>query len=260
MSLVNLERTTPADDVAEALRDEILGGSHLPGSPIADTEVQARFRVSRDLARAGLARLEREGLLVHSLHRGLEVTRLSVEDVRDLYATRRTLEVAGLEALIRRRPADDVWLQAAVQSMTDASAAADGRAAVAADAAFHLAIVASTSSRRLRTAAEAAFRELRVVLAVADRVVVRSRRSRRRPHGADGRAHQRATAVGPGGAARPPAPWGVAGAGGNARRLTERRGPHGSSWGHQTGVTAGTEEAGPTARDHVRPRFDAKRA
>ncbi len=170
MSLVNLERTTPADDVAEALRDEILGGSHLPGSPIADTEVQARFRVSRDLARAGLARLEREGLLVHSLHRGLEVTRLSVEDVRDLYATRRTLEVAGLEALIRRRPADDVWLQAAVQSMTDASAAADGRAAVAADAAFHLAIVASTSSRRLRTAAEAAFRELRVVLAVADRV------------------------------------------------------------------------------------------
>ena len=64
--------------------------------------------------RSALARLEREGLLVHSLHRGLEVVRLSVDDVRDLYATRRTLEVAGLEAMVRRRPADDVWLQAAV--------------------------------------------------------------------------------------------------------------------------------------------------
>ncbi len=142
MSLLPLERTTPGDDVAEALRDEILGGSHVPGSAIADSEIQARYGVSRELARAGLARLEREGLLVHSLHRGLEVTRLSVDDVRDLYATRRTLEVAGLEALIRRRPADDVWLQAAVQSMTEASKAADARAAVAADAAFHLSIVA----------------------------------------------------------------------------------------------------------------------
>jgi DNA-binding GntR family transcriptional regulator len=63
-----------------------------------------------------------------------------------------------------------VWLRAAVQSMTDAVKAGDGRGAVAADAAFHLAIVASTTSRRLRIAAEAAFRELRVIRAVADRV------------------------------------------------------------------------------------------
>ena len=67
-------------------------------------------------------------------------------------------------------PADDVWLQAAVLSMTEAAKAGDSRAAVAADAAFHLAIVATTSSRRLRTAAQAALRELRIVLAVADRV------------------------------------------------------------------------------------------
>jgi DNA-binding GntR family transcriptional regulator len=170
VSLVPLERTTPADGVADALRNEVLGGAFPPGSPIAELEIGARLGVSRDVVRAALGRLEREGLLVHSLHRGLEVTRLSVEDVRDLYATRRTLELAGLEAMIRRRPADDVWLSAAVQSMTEAARSGDGRAAVAADAAFHLAIVASTSSRRLRTAAEAAMRELRIVLAVADRV------------------------------------------------------------------------------------------
>ena len=170
MTLLPLTRTGPADDIAEVLRDEVLGGSHPPGSHIDEGELVARLGVPRELVRSALAALEREGLLVHSLHRGLEVVRLSVDDVRDLYATRRTLEVAGLEAMVRRRPADDVWLQAAVTSMTEAAKAADGRAAVAADAAFHLAIVASTSSRRLRTAAEAALRELRIVLAVADRV------------------------------------------------------------------------------------------
>jgi DNA-binding GntR family transcriptional regulator len=170
MTMFPLARTTPADDIAEALRTEVLSGSYPPGTALDDAEVQARLGVSRDVARAALASLEREGLLVHSLHRGLEVVRISVEDVRDLYATRRTLELAGLEAMVRRRPADDVWLQAAVQSMTEAAKSGDARAAVAADAAFHLAIVASTSSRRLRTAAEAALRELRIVLAVADRV------------------------------------------------------------------------------------------
>src|SRR6476469_7496521 len=170
MSLLPLERATIADTVAESLRDEILSGSYPPGSGISDAEVMSRLNVPRDQARAALGLLEREGLLVHSLHRGLEVVRISVVDVRDLYATRRTLELAGLEALVRRRPADDVWLQAAVTSMTEAAKAGDGRAAVAADAAFHLAIVASASSRRLRVAAESALRELRIVLAVADRV------------------------------------------------------------------------------------------
>jgi DNA-binding GntR family transcriptional regulator len=170
MSLLPLERATPADDVAESIRDEILSGFHLPGTGLSEAEFCARLGVPREHVRAAFGRLEREGLLVHSLHRGLEVVRISVDDVRDLFATRRTLEMAGLEAMVRRRPADDVWLQAAVTSMTEAAKAGNGRAAVAADAAFHLAIVASTSSRRLRTAAEAALRELRIVLAVADRV------------------------------------------------------------------------------------------
>jgi DNA-binding GntR family transcriptional regulator len=170
MTLLPLERSSPADAVVEALRDLLLGGEYPPGSAIADGDVMQRLGATRDLAHAALGQLEREGMLVHSLHRGLEVARLSVEDVRDLYAARRTLELAGLEALVRRRPSDDVWLQAAVTSMTEAAKAGDGRAAVAADAAFHLAIVASTSSRRLRVAAEAAMRELRIVLAVADRV------------------------------------------------------------------------------------------
>jgi DNA-binding GntR family transcriptional regulator len=170
VTLVPLERSSPADSVTESLRDVLLAGEYPPGSALSDLEIMRRLGVTRDLAKVALGQMEREGLIVHSLHRGPEVARLSVEDVRDLYAARRTLELAGLEALVHRRPADDVWLRAAVTSMTEAAKAGDARAAVAADAAFHLAIVASASSRRLRVAAESALRELRVVLAVADRV------------------------------------------------------------------------------------------
>ena len=223
MTLLPLTRTGPADDVAEALRNEVLGGCYPPGQrPRTTPRWSRRLGVSRDVARGALASLEREGLLVHSLHRGLEVVRLSVEDVRDLFATRRTLELAGLEAMVRNRPADDVWLQAAVTSMTEAAKAGDGRAAVAADAAFHLAIVAvdllapAAHGRRGRAAR------------AADRAGRRRprrrgpRRPRRRPRRAAGRAGPRAAALRARRAARPPAPRRVPRARGHPRRLSAR--------------------------------------
>ena len=173
MSLLPLERATPADDVAEAVRDEILGGSTLRAARSRRRGQAPDGRLARRTRGPRWRRLEREGLLVHSLHRGLEVVRISVEDVRDLFATRRTLELAGLEAMVRNRPADDVWLQAAVESMTEAAKAGDGRAAVAADAAFHLAIVATD------LLASPAHRGRGGAARAADRP--RRRRPRRRP-------------------------------------------------------------------------------
>ena len=84
-------------------------------APSRDAEVMARLGVSRD-ARAGGAGAgwSARGCSSTRCTAGLEVVRISVDDVRDLFATRRTLELAGLEAMVRSRPADDVWLQAAV--------------------------------------------------------------------------------------------------------------------------------------------------
>ena len=126
------------------------------------------------------------------------------------------------------------------QSMTEASNAGDGRAAVAADAAFHLAIVASTSSRRLRTAAEAALRELRIVLAVADRVSADLDDLAADHLGLLDALGPRAPAVRAGRAARPPAPRRVARARGHPRRLAAPRRTRGSS-----PVDAGRRRAAP---------------
>jgi DNA-binding GntR family transcriptional regulator len=55
--------------------------------------------------------------------------------------------------------------------MGEAAVARDWRAAVEADAAFHLAIVAAAGVQRLTIAAQSALAELRVLLAVAARAV-----------------------------------------------------------------------------------------
>jgi DNA-binding GntR family transcriptional regulator len=169
MSVLPIRPVTSASTIAEALRDELLSGAYAPGTALGDADVIERTGVSAATARAALSELEHDGLVVHSLHRGVEVVRVTPDDVRDIYAARRVFEIAGLEVLLRRRPVDVSWLEAAVERMGEASVGRDGRALVEADLAFHLAIVAAAGSRRLTRAAQGALMELRLVLSVADR-------------------------------------------------------------------------------------------
>ena len=169
MSVLSIQRPTAAATVAESLREELLSGAYVPGTPLSVADMVERSGVSLATAREALAELARDGLVVHSLHRGVEVAPISSADVRDIYAARRVFEVAGLRALLRHRRVDVSWLEAAAERMGEAAVARDGRALVEADLAFHLAIVAAAGSRRLTRAAQSALAELRLVLAVADR-------------------------------------------------------------------------------------------
>ncbi len=169
MSVLPIRRATAATTIAETLRDELLSGAYMPGTPLSEADLVERIGVSFATAREALAELAREGLVVHSLHRGVEVARITPDEVRDIYAARRVFEVAGLKTLLRGRPVDVSWLEAATERMGEAAVARDGRALVEADLAFHLAIVAAAGSRRLTRAAQGALSELRLVLSVADR-------------------------------------------------------------------------------------------
>jgi DNA-binding GntR family transcriptional regulator len=169
MSVLPIRRATAATTMAEVLREELLSGAHMPGAPLRESDIVETRGVSYAVAREALAELARDGLVVHSLHRGVEVARITSDEVQDIYAARRVYEVAGLQALLRRRPVDVSWLQAAAERMGEAAVAGDGRALVEADLAFHLAIVAAAGSRRLTRAAQGALAELRLVLSVADR-------------------------------------------------------------------------------------------
>ena len=134
-----------------------------------DVELSARAGVSRTTMREALALLAREGLLTHSLHRGMEVAQLAPDDVRDIYALRRLLEPAGAAELVAGPPGVLTALEDAVRGMAEAASRRDRRRVVEADVAFHTAIVAALGNRRLRAAVAGALKELRLVLSVTDR-------------------------------------------------------------------------------------------
>jgi DNA-binding GntR family transcriptional regulator len=169
MSVQSIRRTTAVSTVAEELREALLSGMFAPGTPLPEREVAEFVGAEPGVARAALAELALDGLVVHSLHRGIEVPRITKDELHDIYAARRVYETAGLEAMVRRQPVDVSWLAAAAERMGEAAVADDGRALVEADMAFHLAIVAAAGSRWLTRAAQGAFMELRLVLSVADR-------------------------------------------------------------------------------------------
>src|SRR5829696_10504739 len=168
MSL-SIERVSTAERVADALRERLLSGAIAPGTPMRDVDLSARAGVSRTTVREALAVLAREGLLTHSLHRGMEVARLASADVRDIYAMRRVIELAGAESLVAGSTVVLEELERAVHAMSEATALRDRRRVVAADVAFHTAIVAGLGARRSQAALEGALMELRLVLSVMDR-------------------------------------------------------------------------------------------
>jgi len=167
---LSIERVSTAERVADALREHLLSGAMAPGTPMRDADLSVRVGVSRTTVREALAVLAREGLLTHSLHRGMEVARLASADVRDIYAARRVIEKAAAESLIATPAGNLDAVERALSDMAEAAARRDGRRVVEADVAFHTAIVAALGIRRLRTAIVGALMELRLVLSVTDRV------------------------------------------------------------------------------------------
>jgi DNA-binding GntR family transcriptional regulator len=169
VSVLPIRRATAVTTLAGALREELLSGGFPPGTPLREAALAERTGTTAATVRQALAELARDGLVVHSLHRGVEVARMTADDLRDIYTARRVYETAGLMALLARRPVDVSWLSAAAERMGEAAVDGDGRAIVEADIAFHLAIVAAAGSHRLTACAQGALSELRLVLSVADR-------------------------------------------------------------------------------------------
>lgn len=83
---------TVKDSLVEALRDEIIQGHIAPGQYLRLEEIAPRFEVSTMPVREALRELEVEGLVTIFPHRGATVTRLSADELQDIYDIRVTLE------------------------------------------------------------------------------------------------------------------------------------------------------------------------
>lgn len=141
---------TAADVAYQAIRQHILDGDLKAGQRI-DQEAEARrLEVSRMPVREALRRLEAEGLVEISRHRGAYVRPMSLADLEELYVIRIALEpVAG--RLGAERVSDETLdhMRALIPRMEDIVTAVDAAAWLDADWSFHSYLYADASLPRL---------------------------------------------------------------------------------------------------------------
>ncbi|WP_207191914.1 GntR family transcriptional regulator, partial [Paracraurococcus ruber] len=103
------------------IRAAIRDGTLPPGLRLTETDLAARFGVSRTPVRGAIARLEAEGLLTHAPRRGLTVTRPDHAGVMELYVMREILE--GAAARLAAQHATEAELAAMAGIVADEPAA-----------------------------------------------------------------------------------------------------------------------------------------
>jgi DNA-binding GntR family transcriptional regulator len=169
MSLADIEpvsRESTAGIIARQLRDAIMTGSLPPGTQLGETELAARFQVSRGPLREAMQRLVSEGLLRSERHRGLFVIDLEPGDVFDIYSARWAIERAAAFQIMRGdREAAAVALDETVQAMATAAVGEDPTALSAADLRFHETLISASGSKRLVRMASTLLIETRMCLA-----------------------------------------------------------------------------------------------
>lgn len=89
-------------EIANLLRRLILNGQIPPGERLIETEIAEQLGVSRMPVREALRILESEGLIRQVPHKGLFVTQLSEDDIREFYTIRQALEVCAIKIVTDR--------------------------------------------------------------------------------------------------------------------------------------------------------------
>lgn len=100
MSSVKPRASTEA--VHDALRADLLGGQYRPGEKLKFAPLCERYGASVSVAREALTRLVEQGLVESEPRIGFRVRSVSLDDLRDLTATRIDVETLALRYAIDR--------------------------------------------------------------------------------------------------------------------------------------------------------------
>ncbi|MFE5937907.1 GntR family transcriptional regulator [Streptomyces sp. NPDC056470] len=162
-----LGRTSTAERVADILRTRIAEGFFPPGTRLSEDSIGGALGVSRNTLREAFRLLTHERLLVHELNRGVFVRVLAVDDVADIYRTRRLVECAVVRGLGDPPIALD-GLAAAVGEGVEAARTEDWKGVSTANIHFHRELVALAGSARTDELMRGVLAELRLAFHTVD--------------------------------------------------------------------------------------------
>lgn len=140
--------------VADQLRERILAGDPLPGTPLREEDLSEHYEVSRHTVRAALAMLAAERIVETIPYRGSRVVDLDDAQVRAMQDLRCALEAAAIRLLHARYgsrwPAQVLGpVTAALDALEHAEAAKDFRRITTAHVDLHTTLVAASESARI---------------------------------------------------------------------------------------------------------------
>ena len=108
MKSENIKRKSLTQQVAEALREQILAGEYQQGQQLRQSEIAGKFGVSQIPVREAFQLLEAEGLVKNVPYKGAIVSRLAVSEIAEYFDIRSTLESELLGAAIGHLGPDDL--------------------------------------------------------------------------------------------------------------------------------------------------------
>lgn len=90
------------DEIADIIRDRILKGEYKIGEKIKETQIASELKVSRTPIREAFKQLENEGLIDYIPNRGCFAKGFTKQDIEDIYAVRKALEILCVEWAVNR--------------------------------------------------------------------------------------------------------------------------------------------------------------
>jgi DNA-binding GntR family transcriptional regulator len=146
-----MARSSPRADVAyQALRQAIIEQGLRPGAKLPEDQIGAHFKMSRTLVRATLSRLHAEGLVDTRPKRTATVAQPTLEEAREVFEVRRTLERNAVELAVRRwRPEFGAELEGHVREEQAAKTRQDERVSIRLAGEFHIKLAAMSGNRVL---------------------------------------------------------------------------------------------------------------
>lgn len=79
----------------EALKKRIINNSLKPGNPLNERVLSEELRISKTPIREAFQQLEQEGFVENIPHKGSFVSKISVQDIREIFEVREILECAA---------------------------------------------------------------------------------------------------------------------------------------------------------------------
>lgn len=150
------------DVVRDQLRSAILAGDIAPGSRLSVPELARQLGVSRSPVREAVLLLVGEGLAVEQSRRGVEVARLELADVLELYELRTSLESLAARHAAERMTSTDLAALRGVLDAQGAAAVGDARSFRELDHRFHEIVSRTCGNARLARHAALLAREMRL--------------------------------------------------------------------------------------------------